>query len=101
MPLNRSEPFGGAQHKIWIVSDSSTGLYIFGLSKPTTSKSAPTSAAASTADSGIAGVVGAGGRAKRVEDGSVGRPRFVMHNLWGCFTQCFKDFVRYLSDLAS
>ena len=46
-------------------------------------------------------MVGAGGRAKRVEDGSVGRPRFVMHNLWGCFTQCFKDFVRYLSDLAS
>ena len=98
MPLNRSEPFGSAQHKIWIVSDSSTGLSIFGLSKQTTSKSTPTSAAASVAASGV---VGAGGRAKRVEDGSVGRPRFVMHNLWGCFPQCFKDFVRYLEDLAS
>ena len=27
--MNRSEPFGSAQHKIWIVSDSSTGLYIW------------------------------------------------------------------------
>ena len=39
-------------------------------------------------------MVGAGGRAERVEDGSVGRPHFVVHNLWGCFPQCFRDFLK-------